>query len=101
VRCSCDLHAHPREFDRVRRPALALCAAATVASEFPWLTPDSARYAAAQDYVEQVRRPFQLAQCARFRAGVPNRRTVAVDGPHYLFILRQEEVMRAMGDFLR
>jgi hypothetical protein len=95
------MNAHAREFDRVRQPALALCAAATVASEFPWLTPDSARYADARRYVEQVRRPFQLTECTRFRAGSPNRRAVVLDGPHYLFVARQDAVTRAMRDFLR
>jgi Predicted hydrolases or acyltransferases (alpha/beta hydrolase superfamily) len=96
-----DHHAHVREFDRVRQPALALCAAATVASEFPWLTLDSARYADARRYVEQVRRPFQLAECTRFLTGAPNRRGVVLDGPHYIFVTRQDAVTRAMRDYLR
>lgn len=96
-----DLHAHPREFDRVRQPALAMCAAATPASEFPWLTPDSARYDAAQRYVRQERRSFQLAQCDRFGTGAAGRRTVVLDGHHYLFVDRSDRTVEAMRAFLR
>jgi non-heme chloroperoxidase len=96
-----DHRAHPREFDRVRQPALAVCAAATPASEFPWLTPDSSRYDEAVRYVQQVRRPFQLAECARFGNGAAGRRTVVLDGHHYIFVAQPDTTVRVMREFLR
>jgi pimeloyl-ACP methyl ester carboxylesterase len=95
-----DLHAHPREFDRVRQPALAVCALATVASEFPWLTPDSSRYGAAQRFVQKERRPLQVAECARFGVETNSRRTTALEGHHYMFIARQSDVVREIRSFL-
>ena len=96
-----DQRAHPREFDRVRHPALAVCAAATVGTEFPWLTPDSAQYADALRYIEQVRRPFQLAECARFGRGAPGRQAVVLDGHHYIFVTRPDATVRAVRAFLQ
>lgn len=96
-----DHRAHPREFDRVRQPALAVCAAATPASEFPWLTPDSTRYDEAERYIQQVRRPFQLAECARFGNGATGRRSIVLDGHHYIFVARSDTIVRVMSEFLR
>ena len=100
-----DHHAHPREFgiefDRVHQPALAVCAAATPASEFPWLTPDSARYVDAARYVADVRRPFQLAECERFAGSAPDRTAVVVDGGHYIFVTALDRTVRAVRAFLR
>lgn len=96
-----DHHAHPREFDRVRQPTLAVCAAATPASEFPWLTPDSAHYAEAARYVARQRRPFQLAECVRFGRDAPDRATTVLDGGHYIFVVRLGPTVRAMRAFLR
>lgn len=96
-----DLHANPREFDDVQQPALAVCAAATLESEFPWLTPDSSQFGEAQQYVEQVRRSFQVAECTAFGNRAPGRRAVVLDGHHYIFITRPEQTFQAMREFLR
>jgi pimeloyl-ACP methyl ester carboxylesterase len=96
-----DHHANPREFDRVQQPALAVCSAATPRSEFPWLTPDSVRYAEAAAYVHQVRRPFQLAECARFARGASNRAITVLDGGHYIFVVQPGPTVQAIRAFLR
>jgi pimeloyl-ACP methyl ester carboxylesterase len=96
-----DHHAHPREFDRVRQPALAVCAAATPSSEFPGLTLDSTRYEVGRRYVEQVRRPFQVAECVRFGRSTAGRQTIVLDGHHYIFVAQRDKTVSAMRPFLR
>ncbi|MGH7714164.1 MAG: alpha/beta fold hydrolase, partial [Gemmatimonadaceae bacterium] len=57
----------PDRWKDIRAPALAVCALAEVSSEFPWISPKSAAFAAGKAYVDTVRRPFQRAECERFR----------------------------------
>ena len=87
-------------WDRVKTPALAICAIADVRSEFPWIEPDSAGYAAAKRYVLAVRRPFQRSECERFRRTVPNAKTVELIGHHFIFASRAPEVTKLMRRFL-
>jgi pimeloyl-ACP methyl ester carboxylesterase len=87
-------------YSGLRVPALAICALATPASEYPWLTRDSLRWAAAERYVETIRRPFQRQQCNRFLRSAPHGRVVELDGSHFIFITREREVVHALSAFL-
>jgi non-heme chloroperoxidase len=88
-------HATP-EWTKLTVPALAICALATTASEFPWLTPADSNYAAARRYVETERRPRQDAECKRFRASRADHRIVELAGHHYVFIWHPVEVADAL-----
>ena len=84
-----------------RVPVLAICALATVSSEFPWLPPsDSAAYALAQRYVVEERRPFQHAECERFRRTVASAVVLELEGHHYIFEQQQAAVLRAIRTFV-
>jgi pimeloyl-ACP methyl ester carboxylesterase len=87
--------ATPR-WNTLRVPALAICALATTASEFPWLSPRDSGYARARQFVERERRPRQQAECDRFRASAPDHRTLELPGHHYVFIWHPVEVANAL-----
>lgn len=76
--------------------ALAICALATPASEFPWLRTTDSMFARARDYVEHERRPQQLAECKRFRDSRADRQAIELPGHHYIFITHPDEVAQAL-----
>lgn len=95
-----DAEHSPEAWSHLTVPSLAICALAEVSSEFPWLSPSDSAYLVAKQYVEGERRPFQHAECERFRHTVPNVRTLEVPGHHYIFEAKPIEVMRAIRAFL-
>lgn len=88
-------HAAPN-WAEVTVPALAICALATTASEFPWLQATDSGLATARRFVEQERRPQQHAECERFRTARPDHRTVELAGHHYVFIWHPADVAQAL-----
>ena len=90
----------PEAWAKLTAPSLAICALAEVSSEFPWLSPRDSAYAIARQYVNEERRPFQHAECERFRRTVPNARTLELSGHHYIFIAKPVEVARGIRAFL-
>ncbi|MEP6622147.1 MAG: alpha/beta hydrolase [bacterium] len=90
----------PEEWARIKAPVLAICAMAEVSSEFPWLTPRDSNYATARKYVDAERRPFQHRECARFGRTVPGARTLELNGHHYIFVVKQPQVVAAITSFL-
>ena len=90
----------PDQWTSIRVPVLAICALATVSSEFPWLSPRDTAYALAQRFVLDERRPFQHAECERFRRTVPRATVLELDGHHYIFEQRQAEVVTAIRTFV-
>jgi pimeloyl-ACP methyl ester carboxylesterase len=95
-----DARRGPEQWADINAPVLAICAMAEVSSEFPWLTPRDSAYDAARRYIDVERRPFQHAECERFRKTVPHATTIELPGHHYIFEQRQSEVIRAMRVFL-
>jgi hypothetical protein len=77
-------------------PALAICALATPASEFPWMRPTDSGFARARDYVEHERRPQQRAECNRFQASRADRKTIELDGHHYIFVAHPDAIAQAL-----
>jgi hypothetical protein len=67
---------------------------------YPWLTPDSARWAVAQSYADTVLRPFLRRECATFARQAPHGQTVMLDSGHYVFIDRQADVVRLIRSFV-
>ncbi|MDB4915393.1 MAG: alpha/beta hydrolase fold protein [Gemmatimonadetes bacterium] len=90
----------PEEWSRIQQPVLAICALATVSSEFPWLSTRDSGYAAARTFVATERRPFQHRECVRFQRTVPRANMLELAGHHYIFVVEQERVLRAMRLFL-
>jgi pimeloyl-ACP methyl ester carboxylesterase len=86
------------DWTALRVRALAICAFATPASEFPWLHPTDSGFARASDYVARERRPQQEAECMRFRRSRADRETIELLGHHYVFIMHPAEVARALRD---
>jgi pimeloyl-ACP methyl ester carboxylesterase len=86
----------PPDWAKLTVPALAICALATPASEFPWLTPTDSGYAAARRYVEAERRPRQHAECERFRMAGADHRILELPGHHYVFVWHPAEVANAI-----
>lgn len=95
-----DAQGGPEEWRSIKAPVLGVCAIATVSSEFPWLSPHDSLFAAARSYVEFVRRPFQHAECARFRRTVPRAQVIELQGHHYVFVAHQRRVITAIRRFL-
>ena len=90
----------PDQWKGIRAPALAICALATVGSEFPWLSASDTAIDRARRYVDEERRPFQHSECLRFAKTVPNASVLELNGHHYIFEQRQAEVVQAMRKFL-
>jgi pimeloyl-ACP methyl ester carboxylesterase len=90
----------PEHWADINASVLAICALAEVSSEFPWLTPRDSAYELARRYIELERRPFQHAECERFRTTVPRATTIELSGHHYIFEQHQAEVVKAMRTFL-
>ncbi|MEO5815605.1 MAG: alpha/beta hydrolase [Gemmatimonadaceae bacterium] len=90
----------PDHWADINAPVLAICALAEVSSEFPWLTTRDSAYDVARRYIERERRPFQHAECERFRRTVPHATTIELSGHHYIFEQHQADVVRAMQTFL-
>lgn len=84
------------DWDQLNVPALAICAIATTASEFPWLSPSDSGYAVAERFVARERRPTQQAECERFRASRPDHRALELPGHHYVFVWHPVEVANAI-----
>lgn len=96
-----DAEGSPEEWPNIEAPVLGICAVATVSSEFPWLTPSDSLFSAARSYVERVRRPFQLDECARFQRTVPHARILELQGHHYVFVAHRDAVTTAIRQFFR
>lgn len=96
-----DHRANPPDLRALASPSLQLCAMPSVASEFPWLTPDSARYASARRYVADALAPFSGRLCSRFARTVPRGQVRKIPGSHYLFFTRPAETARYIRSFLR
>ena len=90
----------PDQWTAIRVPVLAICALATVSSEFPWLRSSDSAYARAQRYVVEERRPFQHAECERFRRTVASAVVLELEGHHYIFEQQQAAVVRAIRTFV-
>jgi pimeloyl-ACP methyl ester carboxylesterase len=90
----------PQQWELIGVPALAICSIAQVESEFPWINRTSAEYAIAKRYVDTVRRPFQRTECARFARSVRHSQVLELEGGHFIFTTRAEDVADSMRRFL-
>lgn len=88
------------DFSRVSQPSLSVCALASPRTLYPWLTPDSARWHVGQTYVDDILNPFLHRECDMFRQEAPQGQTVLITSNHYIFIVREAAVLRAMRTFL-
>jgi pimeloyl-ACP methyl ester carboxylesterase len=90
------------DYTKVQAPALSFHAIYSLPTVFPWLPTDATQERRkAQDFLDTVLIPHQRRQVERFRQEVPNGRVIVMpDTHHYLFITRQDEVVREMKAFL-
>jgi pimeloyl-ACP methyl ester carboxylesterase len=95
-----DQWAHPPDLTRLTVPSLQICAVPTVASEYPWISRDSARYSAAEGHVEQSLKPFNDRLCDRYARTVPRGKVARLTGSHYLFFGYPELAARVIRDYL-
>ena len=98
-----DAEAHPKEYSRVRAPALALSAWYTTGIWFFHLDPlrDRKKWDEASRWVESSLRPYVARGNQRFRKETPNGRLVYLDSDHYVFIFREERTLAELRNFLR
>jgi pimeloyl-ACP methyl ester carboxylesterase len=93
----------PPDYTKVKAPALSFYALFTMASAFPWITPDVRQEVRqqAQFLLDTEMIPYQRRQIAQFRKGVANGRVIEMPNTlHYCFIEKQEDVVREMRAFL-
>jgi pimeloyl-ACP methyl ester carboxylesterase len=94
-----EVRSTPHEFWRVQAPAQAICARGTFDRAFGWLTPDSSRWALAQEVARAgIKRQERL--CDEFRRRVPRGESLLLESGHMVFVDRRAEVTRAMRRFL-
>ena len=82
----------------VAAPLLALCAVGTHDRAFGWLTPDSARWGAAQAYFDDGARE-KRSECDRVRQA-RSAITIEMDSGHYVFFDQRDQVVREIRAFL-
>lgn len=92
---------HPN-YAEIRVPTLVLYTLATLERRRPCVAelPERARVHRAKAYLREVFRPYQLAGVERLKREMPHARVVELKGHHFLFISNQDEVVKAMRDFL-
>jgi pimeloyl-ACP methyl ester carboxylesterase len=86
-------------FSTVTVPALSICAMASPATVYPWLTPDSARWRSARAYVDTILRPEQRRECSVFGREAPHGATALLESGHYVFITRKRATLRLVRHF--
>ena len=96
-----DVAVHSREpFPALRCPALALMAAETVETQFPWLAPDDPRRPSAEKFVRETRAPWRRLSAERFRREAPNARVAEVAGNHFFFLSAPRQTAAEIRAFL-
>jgi pimeloyl-ACP methyl ester carboxylesterase len=95
-----EVRSRPHEVLRVHAPALAICSSGSMDRVYGWLTPDSARWRAAEIYIDSVAHPSQRAVCESFQHRQPDGRGLVLDSGHFVFIDRRDEVVKIMRAFL-
>jgi non-heme chloroperoxidase len=94
-----EVRTRPHEVWHVQAPALAICPIASIAREYGWLTPDSARWSTVRDYIAQ-KDSSERAVCETFRHRLPKGHAYEIEGDHYVFLDHPGAVVRAMRVFL-
>jgi pimeloyl-ACP methyl ester carboxylesterase len=96
-----DAAAHPQPFAELRCPVLALMAAESVESQFPWLDPaDADGRRAAEAYLRDVREPWRRAAVDRFTREARHGRVVEISGGHYFYLSSRDRVADEIRAFL-
>jgi hypothetical protein len=98
-----DAETHPKEYQAVRAPALALSAWYTTGTAwFVHLDPlrDSVKWRQASRWIDFSVRPFVARGNRRFLDEMPNGRLVQFDSDHYVFIFREERTVAELREFL-
>jgi len=98
-----DAETHPKEYNAVMAPALALSAWYTTGTAwFVHLDPlrDSVKWREASRWIDSGVRPFVARGNRRFLDEMPNGRLVHFDSDHYVFIFREERTVAELREFL-
>lgn len=97
-----EARSRPVDYSKIRGPALALYAIATLQNRYPWLDPirDTAQVQAAESFIRDSLNPVEEAGAEEFRRAIPNGKTIRIVGHHYLFITNEAAVVGAMKAFL-
>jgi pimeloyl-ACP methyl ester carboxylesterase len=96
-----DHAAHSREpFSALRCPALALMAAESVETQFPWLKPGDPRREAADQFLREVRGPWRRLSAERFLREAPHARVAHVPGNHFFFLSAPRQTAAEIRAFL-
>jgi len=96
-----DSAVHSREpFPALRCPALALMAAESVDTQFPWLAADDPRREAAEAFLRTTRGPWRRKSLERFLREAPRGRAGEVPGNHFFFLTARERTAAEIRRFL-
>jgi pimeloyl-ACP methyl ester carboxylesterase len=88
------------EYDQVTAPMLAIVPDGKTHQSVPLDATDELRQAADR-YWGEKRRPWIRQRTAAFRQAAPTARVVEIDtSSHHIFIAREDETVKAIGDFL-
>lgn len=92
---------HSREpFPKLRSPALALMAAESVETQFPWLQPDDPRREAAEKFLRDTRGPWRRLSAERFLREAAHARVAEVPGNHFFFLSAPRQTAAEIRGFL-
>lgn len=95
-----DVAAHPKEYGKVKAPALAIWAEKTMQTHYPWVDPsDAGAVARAQEYL-RLRRLWEGRGVDRFRSEAVDGRVVAFPAHHWLFVTAEDRALREIRSFL-
>jgi pimeloyl-ACP methyl ester carboxylesterase len=96
-----DHAAHSREpFPLLRSPALALMAAESVETQFPWLAAGDPRREAAEKFLRETRGPWRRLSAERFLREAPHGRVGEIAGNHFFFVSDPARTAAAIRAFL-
>jgi pimeloyl-ACP methyl ester carboxylesterase len=95
-----EVRSTPHPIWLVKAPALVVCATGSMDRSFGWLTPDSARWNPAMGFMRQLL-ATKRSVCEDAKSKLPRGQLVSLEASHYVFLDRQQAVIRAMETFLR
>ena len=90
----------PPDYKSLTAPALALYSRPNAQTAYPYYAELDAESKARADSIVEETQTYQKEAIAGFLDGATNRRTVVLDGNHYLFFTNEAEVVRLVRDFL-
>jgi pimeloyl-ACP methyl ester carboxylesterase len=94
-----EVRSTPHPIWLVKAPALVVCATGSMDRSFGWLTPDSTSWNRTLRFMDQLL-ATKRSVCEDANSKLPRGHLVMLEAGHYVFLDRQDAVIRAMETFL-